>query len=99
MSEEQVYHRYEGYTDAERTIIDHYHFTVARRTPKGVWLKVWGKEKFVLDTGQKRFAYPTIKEARASFIARKKRHIRLLSAQLNAAEILLDKALAGEWDE
>ncbi len=68
-------------------------YTVIRRTPKGVWLSRWPvtlwlgeeagdrEERFVLKDAWKRFACPTKEEAQASFIARKKRQLKILRAQ------------------
>ena len=62
---------------------------VAKHTPKGVWL-ISGR--FVLKDSRKRFACPTKEEAMASFIARKQRQIRILSAQLARATEAVRKA-------
>jgi hypothetical protein len=67
-------------------------FPVERHTPKGVWLRVWGHEKWVSATAKKRYAYPTQEEARESFIARKKRQILILSNQLIEAKKMLQMA-------
>jgi hypothetical protein len=63
-------------------------WAVERYTPKGAW--VCGQ--FVLLTGRKRWACPTEQEALESFIARKRKHIRILSSQLSRAQA--DLALA-----
>lgn len=71
-------------------------FRVEKHTPKGVWLSgidvrdchgghhpSW---RFVrLDTN-KRFACPTIAEARESFLARKRRQIQIHTARIRRAE-------------
>lgn len=63
-------------------------FNVVKVTPKGVWLRqgAWGSPRFVLRTARKQYASPTNNAALAGFIARKKRQIRILNAQLAAAE-------------
>jgi hypothetical protein len=61
---------------------------VNRRTPQGAWIG----GKFVLLTATKRWACPTEEEALESFIARKRKQIRILSTQLRRAEA--DMALA-----
>jgi hypothetical protein len=63
---------------------------IDRRTPKGAW--VGGQ--FIRLTAFKRWACNTEEEAFASFIARKKKHIAILSSQLRRAEADLALALA-----
>lgn len=58
-------------------------FDVAKITPKGVRLD---NGRFVLSSARRRFACPTIDEARQSFIARKKAQIRIYSDKLACAE-------------
>jgi hypothetical protein len=65
-------------------------FAVFKHTPKGVWIGWSGPEKFVLRESRKRYACPTIEEAKESFIARKKRQAGIYRARLRDAE----KALA-----
>lgn len=62
-----------------------YHLTA--RTPKGVWLGIWAgrKDRFVLDSAHKRFACPTIEEARVSFVARKNRQRQIHQARADRA--------------
>lgn len=55
----------------------------------GVVLDVYGRRRFVLDGTRKTFAHPTVAEARDSYIARKKRQARILSAQLRNTEARL----------
>lgn len=54
-------------------------YSVIRHTPKGVWLSIG---RFVLHGARKRYACPTEKEARESFLARKKRQLRILNHQV-----------------
>lgn len=64
-------------------------FPVRKATPKGVWLDNVGAGqggRFVLRDGHKRFACPTLEEARVSYIARKNRQILILQAALRRAE-------------
>ncbi len=49
-------------------------FTVVKTTPKGVWLNTY-PPRFVLRSSFKRFACPTLVEAKESFIARKNKQI------------------------
>ena len=72
-------------------------FPVVRHTPKGVWLeRTWmpyGSNslrtdglRFVLRDANKRFACPSVEEARESFIARKTRQIRIHEARTAQAK-------------
>lgn len=70
-------------------------FGVAKHTPKGVRLDFG---KFVLKDSHKRFACPTIDEAKASYIARKTKQISILKAQLRNAETAL-KIIQGGSNE
>jgi hypothetical protein len=54
-------------------------YTVTKVTPKGVWL--FGS-RFVLADATKKFACPTQEAARQSFLARKRRQLRILNAQV-----------------
>lgn len=75
-------------------------YAVVKTTPKGVWLtQVFGvshvpgfmaDKHFVLRDANKRFACPTIAEAKTSFIARKNKHIRILQRQIDNAKRALD---------
>jgi hypothetical protein len=72
-------------------------FPVAKHTPKGVWLHLGGGQKrFVLKDARKRYACPNIVEARTSYIERKKKQVKILTAQLETAEWLLKYALGRE---
>ncbi len=64
-------------------------FHVVKETPKGCWIDVYGKRKFILNDAVKRYAYPTKELALQSFIARKRRQCAILRAQLKNAEGLL----------
>jgi hypothetical protein len=68
-------------------------FRVVRHTPKGVWitpelggLDGFTPQRFVLRDARKRFACPTIDEAMASFVARKRAQIRIYTARLRRAQ-------------
>ena len=65
-------------------------FKVVKHTPKGVWIESYGMPRFVLDGSRKRYACPTLQEAKESFQARKKTQIRILKAQLNRAQRALE---------
>jgi hypothetical protein len=74
-------------------------FDVVRRTPKGVWLAVGFTDKrWVSTTARKRFACPTVEEARESFRARKQRQMKIHEARADRARRALrelDKLTSG----
>ena len=74
-----------GVTDPK---LEMWWFTIDRATPKGAWVC----NRFVLLTATKRWACPTEEEALESFMARKRKQIRILSIQLARAQA--DLALA-----
>lgn len=65
---------------------------VLKVTPKGVWLDTRFGDRFVRLNANKRYACPTKAEALESFIQRKRRQIRILSRQLEDAEIAIQLA-------
>ena len=104
LSELEMYHRIDDHVSCSVDEFDVVHshgphlrhsvYKVAKRTPKGVWLDLgFGLDhRFVRDKGRKRFALPTLEEAVASFIARKKRQIKIHTAALTRAKAALQKA-------
>jgi len=68
-------------------------FRVTKVTPKGVWItgedyrysQYGTKERFVLNSAKKRYAYTTVDEALASYRIRKERHIHHLESRLLVA--------------
>jgi hypothetical protein len=64
-------------------------FTVIKKTPHGVVLDEYGKRRFVLDNARKKYASPTEEEALASFHARKRRQIAILTHRLKGAKAAL----------
>lgn len=75
------------------TEIHLHEFTVVKHTPKGVWLTAgYGDRRFVLKDAYKRFACPTKEEAFESFLARKKREIKIYKARIASAERALTAA-------
>lgn len=72
-------------------------FQVIKETPKGAWIQMTfcGDKRFVRLDARKQYACPTIELARQSFIARKKRQIKILTKQLRNAEEAL--GFAEEW--
>lgn len=82
-----------------------YQYRVTRRTPKGCFIEPNGyctlgfkqhdrrsKDRFILDGARKRYAYPTIEEAKASFIARKESRLAYLKRDRDFAQAALDTA-------
>lgn len=71
-------------------------YRVHHRTPRGVQLVMRGgtgpELKFVSNYARKRFAYPTREEALMSFLARKTKQAKILSAQYARAAFLRDLA-------
>lgn len=75
-------------------------FDVLSKTPKGVWLSVYGKKRFVLESARKRFACPSVELAVQSFKARKKRQAEILRGRLRNVERaidLVDECVANQW--
>ena len=64
-----------------------YEYTVLRHTPKGVWINggYSSRGRFVLRDANKRYACPTIEEARVSFLARKRRERDIHAARARQA--------------
>lgn len=103
--EQEVWYRFEDHTysvvvDAEReelrtsaeiTLI---RFPVLRKTPMGVWLNIGfidEHKRFVLTKARKRFACPTIEEAKESFIARKQFQVRIYQSRAAKAQHFIDR--------
>lgn len=67
-------------------------FPVLKRTPKGVWIDVWGTKKFVLESARKRYATASLTSAKESFIARKERQLGIHESRAACAREALRKA-------
>lgn len=65
-----------------RVVIQLRDYQVQKETPQGYWIY---PKRWVSKTANKRFAYPTLKEAWRSFKLRKKRQIQILSLRLEIA--------------
>jgi hypothetical protein len=71
-------------------------FVVAKVTTCGVRLSDgFSKPRMVLEGARRRFACPTREEALESFIARKRRQLKILRAQIQRVERALADANAG----
>jgi hypothetical protein len=65
-------------------------YPITKKTEKGVWIGGYDyKDKFVNLNTRKKFACPTIEEAKESFIARKRAQIRIMNARMKTAVIAL----------
>lgn len=66
---------------------------VIKKTPCGAWVG-WDEhdKKFVNLNWNKRYALPTLEEAKASYRARKRREISLMEARANGARLALAAA-------
>lgn len=83
-------------------------FDVLSETKEGYWINMGmtfnGEppiKKWVSKSSKKRFAYPTRKEAYESFMARKKRQIKILGSQINDSRKflwLVEKEYSGYCD-
>lgn len=83
-----ILYRYEDlhYADCLNVQVILREFLITKTTPRGAWVDNCGTPRFVLSGAYKRFACPTKKEAIDSFIARKKRQVRILMAQREIAQ-------------
>lgn len=100
MAERETYYRYEGEVNDLGARLSVTHFYVVRRTAKGAWIaSTWDHDgsyaRFVLDGKGKRFAYPNMEDARASFIIRKLRQIGHAERTLDMARRTLALAQSG----
>ena len=75
-------YRYDNHGDVVVPVTFH----VVKHTPHGCWIRDYEKRRFVLNDSVKRFAYPTVEEAKTSFLARKRRQLALLRGQIAAVE-------------
>lgn len=72
-----------------RTFIHVHEYEVVKETPKGYWIMLSNFDvtrRWVPKISQKKFACSTVKSAMESFVARKKRQIKILQAQLDRAK-------------
>ena len=67
-------------------------WSTLRETPKGRWIVSdydSQRQRFVLDTGRKRWAYPTKSEAWASFVIRQRHRLFYARKNLEGVEALM----------
>ena len=87
-----VFYRYWGHACDTDIYISYDEYVVLRETPKGVWLSVYGKEKFVLNGDGRRYAHPTKEAALASYRIRKQRQVQHLARQHDHAKACMGAA-------
>lgn len=91
---EDVAHATEFKWDLDVRVYLH-EYPVKKETRKGYWIdECFGNLKWVSKTSRKRFAHPTIEEARKSFRKRKERQIAILTARLKRAKAALSAPFA-----
>ena len=71
-------------------------FDVEKTTPKGVRL---AGGRWVNESSRKRYACPSIEEARQSFLARKRAEIKHLLARVRKVEKALGLMVRRDWEE
>lgn len=93
-----VLYRIEHYSffdshDTINTSLEILKFTVISETPCGYWIKPYSdvKKKWISKTSKKRYAYPTIQEARVNFIKRTEKRLKILKNQVSFVEEALRK--------
>jgi hypothetical protein len=111
-SEPELYYRFEDHLESSggydvtgewepgpsRTVIRLLSFPLIRRTPKGVWIRdTGGGERFICHTWRKRYALPSIDEAKHSFIKRKERQAGIYEARARTAREALALAQANKF--
>ena len=68
-----------------------YKYGVLKHTKCGTWIDVYGERRFVLKDARKRFACPTIAEAKEQFKHRKARQMSILRSKIHNIETALNK--------
>lgn len=93
MTNVEYYHRFENSGSEVR----YCQFAVVKKTPAGVWIKYWGKNKFILDNTQKKFAAKTLDEARLSFRKRKEKQLKIMRAKVREIEQAIEQFETDEY--
>lgn len=70
-------------------------FPAIKQTRCGYWIRYLGKNKFINTKREHSFAYPTIQEARSSYLTRKRSQVQILAAKLEAAKEYFSLAQQG----
>jgi hypothetical protein len=89
MGQAEIFYRLEDhYTEGCDVEVWLFKYKVVSKTPCGVWITLGkGKDKFINLNATKKWACPTIEEAKKSYLRRKLRQIQILSAQLHSAKV------------
>jgi len=77
---------YDWHGTADLKLVD---YNIMSETPKGYWIFVDYKKRWVSKDGMKRYAYPTPEEAMENFKARTQRCVLILESQLKKAKAYL----------
>ena len=75
-------------------------YKVLKETPHGYWIDwtfLLHDRKWVSKTSRKRFAHPTIEEAKESFLTRKKYQLRIYAAKVRRIEKVITLANEGKY--
>jgi hypothetical protein len=106
------FYRYKGVHYTTGWAVELTTYNLHKETPHGYWIipdyiqrnDDWANEikRWIPKKSRKRYAYPTKEEAMTNFVARTKRYVVILEANLNAAKSYLhiaDKYTTGNLDE
>jgi len=95
----KIFYRYDINNSFDDIRIRLSEFVLLKETPQGYWITypdenlssdvAW--KKWVSKTGKKRFAYPTKREAKISFIRRTERRFQILNSQMNICKTALER--------
>lgn len=72
-----------------------YKYEIIKKTKCGVWIRLnpfSDQKRFVNLSSVKKYAYPTLKEARQGYLHRKQAQVKILRSRLQAAEQALEMA-------
>ena len=88
-----MYYRIVEFIQEDGITLWTYTYNAVSHTPKGVWIydQYYLRRRFILHNARKRYALPTIEEAKEAYKHRKIRQISILTAQLENAKASLDE--------
>lgn len=94
----ELYYRYDDILTTSGPRINFWSYPVTKHTAHGVWLDLgFNTKRFVRTGTRKTFACHTKELAKLSYIARKKRQLKIYKAKVKQVEILLEQIV--EYDE
>jgi hypothetical protein len=67
-------------------IVDFDEFEVIKHTKCGFWIHGYGKKRFVLNSGNRRFAFPTKEEAEVNYIYRTHKRLKYLKTEVESVD-------------